>query len=372
AAVHPGATDTCGDGIDQDCSGSDAACAPNNPPSGGAADADGDGISTVLDCNDNDPLIKPGATDTCGDGIDQDCSGSDAACAPNPPPSGGAVDADNDGASTANGFDCNDNNGAIHPGATDTCGDGIDQDCSGSDAACAPNNPPSGGAVDTDNDGYSTVADCNDNDPNVHPQAADVCADGVDANCDGSDACVANPGNPSSPPSASYALEVKPGDASGHKKELCGVPVFHRASHQGAPAYWVPFKGHFPASANIQMGALNESLKVYMRAADGKYCLDLSKFGADVTFEGVLVSSIEQNSDSAPAPVHITDPGGWDYSENYEFCGAGRPICEMDSDNSSYFRERVKYSAATDTAVEDGNGCASGQDYNPFQDLCIG
>lgn len=35
------------------------------------------------DCNDSSALVYPGATEVCGDGIDQDCSGSDTACTGN-------------------------------------------------------------------------------------------------------------------------------------------------------------------------------------------------------------------------------------------------------------------------------------------------
>ena len=41
-------------------------------------DADGDGSIVPLDCRDTDSSTHPGATDTPGDGIDQDCSGADA------------------------------------------------------------------------------------------------------------------------------------------------------------------------------------------------------------------------------------------------------------------------------------------------------
>ncbi|MEK7706276.1 MAG: MopE-related protein, partial [Myxococcota bacterium] len=63
------------------------------------------------------------------------CSGSVTGTDPSAP-----VDADRDGYTTA--VDCDDSNAAIHPAAVDTCGDGIDQDCSGLDLACAADTTP--------------------------------------------------------------------------------------------------------------------------------------------------------------------------------------------------------------------------------------
>ena len=88
-------------------------------------DEDGDGVGPDDgDCDDDDPTVFPGATDSTVDGTDQDCDGLDG------------PDADGDGvaAETAGGTDCDDSDAAVQPGATDLPDDGIDQDCDGEDA----------------------------------------------------------------------------------------------------------------------------------------------------------------------------------------------------------------------------------------------
>jgi hypothetical protein len=173
-SIHPGAAEICGDGIDQDCNGSEIVCPEN-------IDDDNDGYTENQgDCNDDDPSIHPGAAEICGDGIDQDCDGNDQICAED-------IDNDNDGF-TENQGDCNDANPFIYAGAAEICGDGIDQDCDGNDQICAED-------IDNDNDGFTeNQGDCNDNSAAVYPGATDICDDGIDQDCNGSDsACDSEP-----------------------------------------------------------------------------------------------------------------------------------------------------------------------------------
>jgi hypothetical protein len=107
--------------------------------SGRVVDRDHDKFSSSVDCNDRDPSVYPGATEICGDGIDQDCNGTDLACT--------VTDADVDTyiAEALGGDDCDDTNASIHPGATEICGDGIDQNCDGVvDEGCLSEPPTDG------------------------------------------------------------------------------------------------------------------------------------------------------------------------------------------------------------------------------------
>ena len=249
---YPGANEICGDGIDQNCNGSDLLCDPRdvdndndgytenqgdcddsnaalNPATTWYKDSDNDGYSdgsaqtqcqrptgfklsseltsTSGDCRDTDNISYPGAQEICGDGIDQNCNGSDTICSPNDidndsdgytenqgdcddsnvvlnPGTVWYKDSDSDGYSdgatkmqclrpagfklpselTSSSGDCRDSDNKSYPGATEICGDGIDQNCNGSDLLCDPRD------VDNDNDGYTeNQGDCDDSNVVLNP-----------------------------------------------------------------------------------------------------------------------------------------------------------------------------------------------------------
>jgi hypothetical protein len=89
-------------------------------------------------------------------------------------------DEDSDGDGYIAASDCDDDNPNIHPEAVEGC-DGLDQNCNGDIDE----------GFDADRDGYTVCgsgdpdnADCDDDDGGVHPGAEEQC-DGVDDDCDG-------------------------------------------------------------------------------------------------------------------------------------------------------------------------------------------
>ena len=177
-------------------------------------DADGDGFDSIVvggdDCNDEDASIHPDADEIC-DEIDNDCD--ELIDADDPELTGGEegyVDNDADGFGAGSdrvmvcdtgvlaaiGGDCDDDNPAVNPAATEVCND-IDDNCDGIvDELLRVTLYP-----DLDGDGWGAEGeafegcidmdattgsggDCDDDDPEVNPDATEVC-NGIDDNCDG-------------------------------------------------------------------------------------------------------------------------------------------------------------------------------------------
>ncbi|MCB9297016.1 MAG: T9SS type A sorting domain-containing protein [Lewinellaceae bacterium] len=168
---------TINDAIDADCNciGTPTACS-------GIGDADGDGVCSDVDCDDNDFFTDTYPGDTCDDGdnttindtIDANCN-----CVGTPTACTGIGDADDDGICTD--VDCNDDDPNITSFIGQPCDDGDSNtvnDVIGTDCNCAGTINPCIGSADNDGDGVCANIDCNDNDPSITYQPGDACDDG--------------------------------------------------------------------------------------------------------------------------------------------------------------------------------------------------
>ena len=144
-----------------------------------------EGYTAVFDdCDDTNAAIYPSADDVCDD-LDNDCDGTvDNGLSALPYYSDVDADGYGDDATevwdcvqppdtVATGGDCNDTDGAYHPGASEEdCADPNDYNCDGSV-----------GYADDDADGFAACDECDDTNPAVNPSGLEVC-DGLDNDCD--------------------------------------------------------------------------------------------------------------------------------------------------------------------------------------------
>ena len=120
---------------------------PNDPVK--MMDADNDSYTSDVDCDDNNPLVNPGAIEILN-GIDDNCNGN--------------VDEGLCG------------NGILEAG--EACDDGGLNDPASSCYNCQIVN-------DADGDGFNSAFDCNDDDININPNATEIPNNNVDEDCNG-------------------------------------------------------------------------------------------------------------------------------------------------------------------------------------------
>ena len=194
ASIHPGAPELC-DALDSNCDGDLVDGYPDfdgdGTPNCVDDDDDGDGDPDATDCNDADATIHNGATEAC-DAVDSDCDSDlvdgfdnyDGDTWPD------CIDPDDDNDGDPDTTDCDDNDAGIYTGAAESC-DAVDSDCDGDlvdgDLDTDTDGTPNCVDEDDDGDGDPDATDCADLDASIHAAAVDIPDDGIDQDCDGAD-----------------------------------------------------------------------------------------------------------------------------------------------------------------------------------------
>jgi hypothetical protein len=225
--VHPNASEVCNDGVDDDCNGVADDEDPGVDPLSRTrwfTDADGDtygdrrsfslacapaagDVVDGTDCDDGNAAVSPAGAEVCNN-LDDDCDGlfdDDDPSLDILTASLWYADLDGDGSGdpavstlacaappgyVENADDCDDGNPALDDASlwdADADGDGYGEGSAFGPPGCAPPGPgdvPAGGPLD-----------CVIDDPAVHPGATEICLDGIDQDCNGSDQCDTHIGN---------------------------------------------------------------------------------------------------------------------------------------------------------------------------------
>ncbi|MFT6157759.1 MAG: hypothetical protein ACJA00_000325 [Myxococcota bacterium] len=375
--IRPGALDAAYDGIDQNCDGKDDfdvdedgfASDTQVPAYNTASDLTNDptnkfgnylGGLPTSDCNDNEFDINPSVVDDITNGIDNNCDGT------------AGVDGDGDGFNIAD--DCDDDNPLVYPGAGERCEQGlqIDNDCDGNvNKVGVPIDTDGDGLVDLfvseyvtsfvgdvamtalggtvgnlsssrpfyidgDEDGFADVTateaiylcragpaeafysttktDCNDNDGSINPGAEESC-NNFDDNCNDS---IDEPNTAGEPPldTETYYIDNDQdgyGMEGGDTLQFCdgfitNAPLSERieCAHDGVPA--------------INPNAIDNDL--------------LQRYG--IKFGGECYSVVSTDCYDDEVRIHPVYPGepqleqldGWDND-----CDGFIPVIELDLDN---------------------------------------
>ena len=129
----------------------------------GGIDADGDGYTSDIDCDDTNASIYPSQVEIPYNGFDDDCDSLTL-----------EDDLDQDGFLLTD--DCDDTNASVNPAQSEIVYNSIDDDCN-----------PATLDDDLDQDGFLLINDCDDDNSAINPDAIEIVNNGIDEDCDGID-----------------------------------------------------------------------------------------------------------------------------------------------------------------------------------------